>query len=211
MSEKKGYSAMLKLGLTLAIYSTIACVGLAFVYSATSEIIANRQQADLDDALGELFPEADSFKSISNIESPDPQVTFVGDKNNPGNTGAFEALSGNTTLGVALRTSRGSYSGPIIILVGIGADGKIRGAKILEHSDTPGLGANAASKTYFIDRSKGIHFYDQFTGKAVSDPFIPKQDVTAITAATITSVAVSSSVKAAGEAAMAWMRNGGNK
>jgi electron transport complex protein RnfG len=88
--------------------------------------------------------------------------------------------------------------------VGVGADGKISGVKILEHSDTPGLGANADSKNYYVDRANGIHFYDQFAGKSASDPFEPKQDVIAITAATITSRAVAASVKAAAEAAMTW-------
>jgi Na+-translocating ferredoxin:NAD+ oxidoreductase subunit G len=59
-----------------------------------------------------------------------------------------------------------------------------------------------------VDRAKGIHFYDQFAGKAVSDPFVPKGDVIAITAATITSRAVAASVKAAGEAALAWFAGG---
>jgi len=59
-----------------------------------------------------------------------------------------------------------------------------------------------------VDRARGIHFYDQFAGKVVSDPFVPKSDVIAITAATITSRAVAASVKAAGEAALAWFAGG---
>ena len=207
MSEKKGLLPMLKLGLVLALYATAACVGLAFVYAGTAKIIAGRQQADLDAALRELFPDADSFRAITDMRSSDPAVIIEGDKNDPNNTGAFEAVKNSRTLGVALRTSRASYSGPVKILVGVGADGKIKGIKILESTDTPGLGANAGSKSYYVDRAKGVHFYDQFEGKAVTDPFVPKQDVVAITAATITSTAVSASVKAAGEAAQAWMRN----
>ena len=208
MSEQKGFLAMAKLGIVLALYAAAACVGLAFVYAGTSEIIAQRQQADLDDALKELFPDADSFRAITDIKSPDPMVLIEGDKNNPNNTGAFAALKNNTSLGVALRTSRGGYGGPIKLLVGVGADGKIKGVKILEHTETPGLGANAGSSTYYVDRAKGIHFYDQFSGKAVSDAFAPKQDIIPITAATVTSSAISASVKAAGEAAMAWIKGG---
>ena len=211
MSEKKGFLAMAKLGLILALYAAAASVGLAFVYAGTAEIIAQRQQADLDAALLELFPDADSFNPIADIQSADPTVIIEGDKENPSNTGAFEAIKNNSTLGVALRTSRASYSGPIKILVGVGTDGAIKGIKILENTDTPGLGANAGSKTYFVDRSRGIRFYDQFTGKSTRDPFEPKQDIAAITAATITSTAVSASVKAAGIAAMEWMRNAGRQ
>ena len=207
--NSRGIGGMIKLGIVLAIYSTVACVGLAFVYAGTVKIIAQRQQADLDDALKELFPDADSFKPIQNIKSSDPSVIIQGDAENPLNTGAFAALKNGKAIGVSLRTSRASYGGAIKILVGVRADGKISGVKILEHSDTPGLGANAGSPTYYVDRAKGIRFYEQFVEKKVSDPFVPKQDVIAITAATITSRAVSESVKAAGEAAMAWFASPG--
>ena len=193
-----GFGGMLKLGVIMALYAAAACVGLAFVYTGTAKVIAERQQADLEAALKELFPAADAFKEITDIKSSDPAVTIEKD-------GAFAAMKNGKAIGAALRTSRASYGGLIRVLVGVGTDGKISGAKILEHSDTPGLGANAGSSTYYVDRSKGIHFYDQFAGKSVRDPFEPKQDVIAITAATITSRAVAASVKAAGEAASAWL------
>jgi len=202
MSEKKGgFAGMLKLGVVLALYAVAACVGLAFVYAGTEKVIAQRQRADLEASLSELFSEADDFKAISGLKSGDPTVTIEED-------GAFAAYKNGEVIGAILRTSRASYSGSIKTLVGVGTNGKIRAVKILEHSDTPGLGANAASSTYYVDRAKGIHFYDQFAGKAVSDPFVPKSDVIAITAATITSRAVAASVKAAGEAALAWFAGG---
>ena len=214
-ANKLAVGAMVKLGIILSIYAVIACVGLAFVYNATVKVIAQRQQDDLNLALKELFKDADSFKAITNIKIPEkpgePVVAIEGDKDNPNNTGAFAAMKNGKVIGAALRTSRASYAGPIKILVGVGADGKICGVKILEHKDTPGLGSNAGSKTYYVDRAKGIHFFEQFTGKSVNDPFLPKQDVIAITAATITSRAVASSVKAAGEAATAWFASGGLK
>jgi len=202
MSGKKGgFAGMLKLGIVLALYAVAACVGLAFVYAGTEKVIAQRQRADLEASLSELFGEADDFKAISGLKSGDPTVTIEED-------GAFAAYKNGEVIGAILRTSRASYSGSIKILVGVGTNGKIRAVKILEHSDTPGLGANAASSTYYVDRAKGIHFYDQFAGKAVSDPFVPKSDVIAITAATITSRAVAASVKSAGEAALAWFAGG---
>jgi electron transport complex protein RnfG len=206
--QKTGFGMMLKLGVILALYAAAACVGLAFVYAGTEKIIAQRQQADLDAALKELFPAAESFNSIEGIASSDPAVIIEGDKNNPANTGAFTALKGGKSVGVALRTSRAGYGGPIKLLVGVDVDGKISGVKILEHKETPGLGANAASETYYVDRANGIRFYEQFAGKMTHEPFEPKQDVIVITAATITSKAVAASVKAAGDAAAAWFKSG---
>jgi electron transport complex protein RnfG len=188
---------IVKLGLTLALFAAGACVALAFVYQGTESIIAQRQQADLEAALGALFPGADNFADITGkLQSPDPAVSFEG---------IYEARKGQDLVGVALRVSRGSYGGPIKALVGVSAGGTITGVRILEHQDTPGLGANAASPSYFVDRSRGITFTGQFAGKAVNDPFEVKADVEAVTASTITSRAVADAVKAAGQAAAPYL------
>ncbi|MDR2159976.1 MAG: FMN-binding protein [Treponema sp.] len=195
MSKIREFAGMAKLGLILALYAAAACVMLAFVYTGTAGIIAGRQQADLEAALRDLFPEADSFQKITGIQSPDPLVTFEDE---------YEARRNGEIAGAALRVSRGSYGGTIRILVGVGAGNRISGVKILEHQDTPGLGANAASPSYYVDRARGITFYGQFKDKSTADPFEVKGDVQAITASTITSKAVADSVKAAGAAAAAW-------
>jgi electron transport complex protein RnfG len=186
---------MIKLGITLALFAAAACIMLAFVYSGTADIIAQRQEADLKAALKELFPEADDFPEITGIQSPDPSVTIEEQ---------YKALRNGEIAGAALRVSRGSYGGPIKMLVGVSIDSAITGVKILEHQDTPGLGANAAAPSYFVDRAAGITFYGQFAGKAVTDPFAVKGDVEAITASTVTSMAVAAAVKAAGVGAAAW-------
>jgi electron transport complex protein RnfG len=188
---------ILKLGIVLTLYATVACVGLAFVYSATEKIIAQRQEADMEAALRELFPDADGFGPITEpIPSADPAISF---------DSQYEVRQGDALAGVALRASGPSYGGPVTALVGVRGDGRISGVKILEHADTPGLGANAASPSYFVNRAAGITFYGQFAGKSVSDPFEAKNDVAAITASTITSRAVSRIVKVSGAAALGWM------
>jgi electron transport complex protein RnfG len=188
---------ILKLGIVLTLYATVACVGLAFVYSATAKIIAQRQEADLEAALKDLFPEGDSFRDITGeLTSPDPQVGFEVQ---------YEVTREGAVIGVAVRASGASYGGPVVILSGLGSDGKVSGVKILETSDTPGLGANASSPNYFVDRARGLTFYGQFAGKSVGDPFEVKGDVAAITASTITSRAVTGVVKASSSAAAAWL------
>lgn len=188
---------MLKLGLVLACFATAACVALALVYAVTERVIAERSQADLEAALKELFPRADGFTEITGaIDSPQSTVTFGSQ---------YAIRQGDTLLGAAIQASGPSYGGLITVLAGIGVDGKISGVKILEHQDTPGLGANAASASYFVDKAAKITFYGQFAGKSVNDPFEAKGDVAAVTASTITSRAVSSVVKASGTAAAGWL------
>jgi electron transport complex protein RnfG len=191
---------MLKLGIILALFATAACVGLAFVYTGTSATIAERQEADLQAALKDLFPDADSFDPVT-IESADASVAF---------DQQYRVSKTGQTIGAAIQASKASYGGPIKVLVGINADGTVSRVRVLEHADTPGLGANAASPRYYVDKPNKITFTGQFEGKKVSDSFEPKQDVQAITAATITSRAVASLVKASGTAAVTWFtQNGG--
>jgi len=198
----KNIAGMLRLGCTLAVYAAVACVMLAFVYAGTSKIIAGRVAADQQAALNEIFPDADSFDPVQNVTSPDPSVSIES---------AYLAKRNGAAVGMALKVSRAGYSGPIVLIAGVSVDKRITGVKIMEHSDTPGLGANAASPSYFVDRSKGITFYGQFAGKSVADPFAVKGDVVAVTASTITSRAVAAAVKAAGQAAVSWLSTGGSK
>jgi electron transport complex protein RnfG len=180
-------SGMLKLGLVLALYATAACVGLAFVYKGTQGPIEAGAKKTLEAAQRELFPDADSFETITGtIVSPESKITFGTQ---------YAALRGNQIVGAILETSGPSYGGLIKVLVGVGVEGKITKIKILDHSDTPGLGANATKES----------FYGQFSGKSLTDPFEPKADVQAITASTVTTRAVASAVKIAGTAGAAWL------
>lgn len=188
---------MIRLGLVLAAYATAACVGLAFVYAGTQKVIAERERTDLELALKDLFPAADGFQEITGtLKNADASVSFKNE---------YAVRANGSILGVAVRAVGASYGGPITVLVGAGANGKISGVKVLENKDTPGLGANAASPTYFVDRTAKITFYGQFAGKSISDAFEVKADVAAITASTITSKAVASTVKVAAKAAGDWL------
>ena len=200
---KTNVGSILKLGVALMLFATVACVGLAFVYSGTKTVIEERSAADLQAALKELFPDADDFGDLNGaIQSPDAAVSF---------SAQYKALKGGSVIGAAITASSGSYGGPVTVLVGVDAGGKITRVKIMESSDTPGLGANAGSDSYFVDKAKGLTFYGQFAGKSVSDRFEVKGDVIAITASTITSTAITLIVKTAGTAGKAWLEKGGAK
>ena len=84
---------------------------------------------------------------------------------------------------IAVKT-RG-YSGDIELLVGIDEKGAVSGLRVLNHRETPGLGANITT----------AGFLDQFKGKKVSDRLEAKNDVDAISGATISSRAVCKGVK----------------
>lgn len=197
---------IIRLGVSLALYAAAACVALAFVYTITAPTIAGLAEVQLKESLKDLFPEADSFEEAKgDIRSADPAVSFGG---------AWLAKKGAVPLGISIKAEGKSYGGAAIMLVGVSRDKKITGARILTLSDTPGLGANAVSPSYFVDKKAKLTFPGQFVGKPVADPFEVKNDVTAISASTITSKALTLMVKNAGVSGSAWLEAyaaGGNK
>lgn len=182
---------MIKLGLILAAYTIVGCVGLAIVYNSTSKTIAQRQEADLQAGLREAFPKATGFTPTDTVKSSNPKVIF---------DAAYTADGPSGRLGIAVKVRGGSYGGLTTLIVGVSTDGTITGVKVLENKDTPGLGANAASPTYYVDKVTRTTFAGQFAGKNLTDGFVVKKDVIAITSATITSRAITGLVQAVGKA-----------
>lgn len=186
----------LKLGLTLALFAAGACVALALVYTVTGPTIEGHEAKQLELSLKDLFPAADAFKGLDGSIAPqDPTVKF---------DQTYEVTRAGAPLGVAIKVRGPSYGGDTTVLVGVGTDRRITGVKILDNKDTPGLGANAKSPTYFVDKTSKTTFPGQFSGKPLSDAFEVKKDIVAITASTITSKALTNMVKQAGIAAAAF-------
>ena len=86
-------------------------------------------------------------------------------------------------LGAAVESTTGGFGGNLKVLVGFDTDGKILGYTLLEHAETPGLGAKADK--WFQKGEKG-----DIIGKDPKEPLTVLKDggqVDAITASTITS------------------------
>jgi len=86
-------------------------------------------------------------------------------------------------LGAAVESTTGGFGGDLKVLVGFDPEGKILGYTLLEHAETPGLGAKADK--WFQKGAKG-----DIIGKNPSEPLTVSKDggqVDAITASTITS------------------------
>ena len=86
-------------------------------------------------------------------------------------------------LGAAVESTTGGFGGDLKVLVGFDTEGKILGYTLLEHAETPGLGAKADK--WFQKGEKG-----DIIGKNPVEPLTVSKDggqVDAITASTITS------------------------
>jgi electron transport complex protein RnfG len=86
-------------------------------------------------------------------------------------------------LGAAVESTTGGFGGNLKVLVGFNPEGTILGYALLEHAETPGLGAKADK--WFQKGEKG-----DIIGKTPTEPLTVSKDggqVDAITASTITS------------------------
>ena len=86
-------------------------------------------------------------------------------------------------LGAAVESTTGGFGGDLKVLVGFDTEGRILGYTLLEHAETPGLGAKADK--WFQKGEKG-----DIIGKSPQEPLTVSKDggqVDAITASTIPS------------------------
>ena len=187
----------------LALFVITAVSGgvLGLVYGFTKDAIAEVDQKKNEAAIQAVLPlEGDiTYQADTMLFSYDGvDVTF------PCNL-AYDA--NGDFKGAAIKTSEGGFGGKIDMMVGILADGTIKGTSVLSHSETPGLGANMTGKfkDQFVDKNPA-----EFTLKVKKDG----GDVDAITAATISSRAFSKAVDKAYqafEANKAQFMKGGNE
>lgn len=105
----------------------------------------------------------------------------------------YLATENDRPAGCVIITSAKGYGGDVQVMVGFDMNRTITGVSVLSHSETPGLGANAAKPA----------FLDQFIGTADAGSLAVAKDggsVDAVTAATISSRAVTAAINSAAEA-----------
>ena len=102
----------------------------------------------------------------------------------------FTAYDGDRVVGYAIVSTSMGFGGALTLMVGVTPDGVVYNTSVLEHSETPGLGAKCNTDAKFMGQWKGF------------DPSVKKLtvtkdggDVDAITASTITSRAYTQAVE----------------
>lgn len=172
---------VVRLGVILLLLTAITGLILGVVYEVTSGPIAQTQHNQKMRALAATLPGATDFETVD----------LVGDGSVI--TAINRGTAGGELVGYNFSVSPRGYAGPISLIVGISKDGTVRGAQILIHSETPGLGARA-SEPAFIDQFKDRSVASfRVVKSGASDP----QDIQAISGATITSAAVAQGVNQA--------------
>ena len=146
-------------GILLA-YAIVGTSILAYVYSITHTAIEHNE-ADARRRLvaQTLLPNSYNNDLLSNQLSLPVEPLLGTDRASL----AWQARLNNTPVAVVLEaTAPDGYSGKIELLVGVTADGKLSGVRVVSHHETPGLGDYID-----VEKSQWIHIFD---GKSLNNP-----------------------------------------
>jgi len=150
----------------LAVIVFVAVILLMFVSKITEEKILEQREAKIVAQLKNIFTDMDKYELKDDI--------YIITKN-------------NETIGYTFIAKGRGYGGEISTLVGLDTDLSIRQIAVISNTETPGLGTRI-TLTAFTDQFKGLKSADVVLSKNGGK-------VDAITGATISSTAVTDSVK----------------
>jgi electron transport complex protein RnfG len=180
--QRVGYQAGLLGG-----FSLVAAALLVMGDIASRDAIAEREAEDLLASLELVIPGSlHDNDLLANTLSLAPGVTGAVEA-----TTVYRALRGLEVKAVAFEVVGHGYGGPIRVLLGIGADGRVLGARVLAHAETPGLGdkieaarndwilsfdghslTDPTPEGWAVKKDGGI--YDQFSGATITPRAVVK-------------------------------------
>ncbi len=186
---------VIRLSSILAIVTIISAYILAQIYGITKPLIEEQKKAKTQEALHEVLPDS---KVIV------PVVQKVPVKDNDGNVlyekdevlyyKGFSDADTTQISGYAFLAQGSGYSSIVETMVGVTPSGVIKKIQIISQKETPGLGAKCENSGPFNGKDWSTQ---QFKGKT-ADQLKVKQDggdIVSITGATITSRAVTNSIR----------------
>ncbi len=193
----------IRLVITLTVIAAVASFGLSAVYNATHEITEEYKRLEMENARIEVLPS----------EGGEYFVETATDSILDGREFDYYTAyaPGDVVRGYTFTAYGKGYSSTIETIVGVVPDGSISGIKIVDQKETPGLGAKiqeVASRNtlWAVIMGRGVDetgtppwFQEQYKYLRTDDLRVvksPGEDgILAITGATISSEAVTGSVK----------------
>lgn len=168
---------------SLTVICLVCSALLGGAYAITKDKIDEAEVNKQNEAIARVVPEFDNIPSEEVFE-----VELEGKK-----YAVYPAKLSGEVVGYAINTSATGFSGPVVIMVGITAEGRIFNTVPVSHAETPGLGAKISEE--------GNPFVEQFKDMDPSATVLKVKkdggDIDAITASTITSRAYTAAVESA--------------
>ena len=171
--------SVIKPALSLFIIAALVTAFVSISNTLTTEPKASQIKKTQEKTMRQVLPNASSFNKID-FEAAGCIVNV------------YEGIK-DKTIGFVIEAAPSGYSGTINMMVGINnEDRKISGVRIMKHSETPGLGANAVKE----------NFYRRFDKKELTPLKVVKtgaghDEIDAITSSTITTLAITNAVNEA--------------
>ena len=158
---------MFKKTLILGAISFVAAVLLSLTYILTKPIIAQQELKSERESISAFLPNVDKIEKIE-----DEQRVY------------YKCYKQGRLVGYGLVVFAPGYSNEIKVMVAVDKDKVIKGIKVLEQQETPGLGSKITEDC----------FAEQFKNKKAKE-LILGENIDAISGATISSEAVIEAVK----------------
>ncbi len=172
-------NSLIKTSLLLGTITAILAVAVFFVNSITTTVISTSEATKLNSYYESIFPDSDYEIIYNKMQKKDKSDNIIS---------VATATKDGEVIGYLYLASSNGYSGEVVSLVGIDANqSKTIKVIVTKQSETPGLGSLAPEPK----------FIDQFTDKSTDEVLKAKDNITAITGATITSTAVVNGVNEA--------------
>ena len=170
MQKQNDVKFIIGITVKLLIISTVTALLLSCVNALTKDRIAQNIANEKNAAIESIFSEYTLCEAAEAV--PD------------GISALYEIYSASEKIGYAAELGTMGFCGEMTVMVGVGADGKVVGVKLISHSETPGLGNRVGEAAHL----------SQYTGR---DGESIKSDIDVITGSTISSNAIRDAVEKA--------------
>ncbi len=135
---------MLRYAAVLGIICVGASASLGYVHSFTKDRIIAQAQAEENESLKEVMPEARSFEAVKRGD----EILY------------YKAMgSGGEEVGYCFKASGKGYSSVIETVAGMRLDGTLTAIKVVSQNETPGLGTRVQEES-FTSQFKGRLDFD---------------------------------------------------
>lgn len=175
--------------LLLTLFSAVGAAIVGLTFSQTVDDIKYNEKLTLLRKLNTIVP-ADAYNNdlLHDTLTIKPQALLGTDED----TLVYRARNNDKNVAVVFSSiAPNGYNGPINLLVGVYADGRIAGVRVVKHRETPGLGdavsvthsnwilgfdnrslTDPMAKQWKVKRDGGI--FDQFTGATITPRAVVK-------------------------------------
>lgn len=145
-------------GISLGIVAMLASAALVVGNQLTYDAILKAEADDLAASLSQVLPAGSNDNDLLN----DTAKVGAGSTAGAAPVTVYRARKAGAITGVVFQMAQRGYAADIVVLMGVDREGRLLGARVVKHAETPGLGDK-------IEIAKAKWILD-FNGKSLSNP-----------------------------------------